>query len=84
MLLVGQEQERKGDLKMKEITLTEEKLRESVAKAVSNILDTAPKDETFGELLIIHTMVGGMIAAELHQILFGGGANPQTSEDLKA
>lgn len=84
VLLVGQEQERKGDLKMKEITLTEEKLRESVAKAVSNILDTAPKDETFGELLIIHTMVGGMIAVELRKILFGGGANPQTSEDLKA
>jgi hypothetical protein len=34
VLLVGQEQERKGDLKMKEITLTEEKLMESVAKAV--------------------------------------------------
>lgn len=58
---------------MKEITLTEEKLRESVAKAVSNILDTAPKDETFGELLIIHTMIGGMIAVELRRILFGGG-----------
>lgn len=64
---------RKGDLRMKEITLTEEKLRESVAKAVSNILDTAPKDENFGELLIIHTMVGGMIAVELRNILFGGG-----------
>lgn len=58
---------------MKEITLTEEKLRESVAKAVSNILKDAPKDETFGELLIIHTMVGGMIAVELRNILFGGG-----------
>lgn len=69
---------------MKEITLTEDKLKKSVAKAVSNILENAPKDESFGNLLIIHTMIGGAIAAELHQILFGGGANPQTSEDLKA
>lgn len=58
---------------MKEITLTEDKLTKSVAEAVSNILDTAPKDENFGELLIIHTMVGSIIAAELHKILFGGG-----------
>lgn len=68
---------------MKEITLTEDKLKKSVAKAVSNILENAPKDESFGNLLIIHTMIGGAIAAELHQILFGG--DPQTtSEDLKA
>lgn len=58
---------------MKEITLTEDKLTKSVAEAVSNILKEAPKDESFGELLIIHTMIGGAIAAELHKILFGGG-----------
>lgn len=69
---------------MKEITLTEDKLTKSVAKAISNILENTPKDESFGDLLIIHTMIGGAIAAELHQILFGGGSNPQTSEDLKA
>ena len=69
---------------MKEITLTEDKLAKSVAKAISNILENAPKDESFGNLLIIHTMIGGAIATELHQILFGGGANPQTSEDVKA
>lgn len=58
---------------MKEITLTEDKLTKSVAKAVSNILENAPKDESFGDLLIIHTMIGGAIGAELHKILFGGG-----------
>lgn len=63
---------------MKEITLTEDKLTKSVAKALSNILENAPKDESFGELLIIHTMIGGAIAAELHQILFGGG---ESSDD---
>ena len=68
---------------MKEITLTKDKLTKSVAKALSNILENAPKDESFGDLLIIYTIIGGAIAAELHQILFGG--NPQTtSEDLKA
>ncbi len=69
---------------MKEITLTEDKLTKSVAKALSNILENAPKDESFGDFLIVHTILGSMIAAELHKILFGGGANPQTSEDLKA
>lgn len=69
---------------MKEITLTEDKLTKSVAEAVSNILKEAPKDESFGDFLIVHTILGSMIAAELHKILFGGGANPQTSEDLKA
>lgn len=70
---------------MKEITLTEDKLKKSVAKAVSNILKKAPKDEErFGDFVIVHTILGSMIAAELHKILFGGGANPQTSEDLKA
>ena len=64
---------------MKEITLTEDKLKKSVAKAVSNILENAPKDESFGDLLIIHTMIGGAIAAELHQILFGGGG--KSSDD---
>lgn len=58
---------------MKEIKLTEDKLTKSVAKAVSNILENAPKDESFGDLLIINTLIGGAIAAELHQILFGGG-----------
>lgn len=58
---------------MKEITLTEDKLTKSVAKALSNILENAPKDESFGNLLIIHTILGSMIAAELHKILFGGG-----------
>ena len=69
---------------MKEIALTEDKLTKSVAKALSNILENAPKDESFGDFLIVHTILGSMIAAELHKILFGGGANPQTSEDLKA
>lgn len=70
---------------MKEITLTEDKLTKSVAEAVSNVLKEAPKDEEcFGDFVIVHTILGCMIAAELHQILFGGGANPQTSEDLKA
>lgn len=69
---------------MKEITLTEDKLTKSVAKALSNILENAPKDESFGDFLIVHTILGSMIAAELREILFGGGANPQTSEDLKA
>lgn len=69
---------------MKEITLTEDKLTKSVAKALSNILENAPKGESFGDFLIVHTILGSMIAAELHKILFGGGANPQTSEDLKA
>ena len=69
---------------MKQITLTEDKLKKSVAKALSNILENAPKDESFGDFLIVHTILGSMIAAELHKILFGGGANPQTSEDLKA
>lgn len=70
---------------MKEITLTEDKLTKSVAEAVSNILKEAPKDEeSFGDFVIVHTILGSMIAAELHKILFGGGANPQTSEDVKA
>ena len=86
MLLVGQEPKRKGDLKMKEVTITEEKLSKSVAEAVSNILKEAPKDEEcFGDFVIVHTILGSMIAVELRKILFGGGANPQpTSEDLKA
>ena len=59
---------------MKEITLTEDKLTKSVAEAVSNILKEAPKDEEcFGDFLIVHTILGSMIAAELHKILFGGG-----------
>lgn len=58
---------------MKEITLTEDKLTKSVAKALSNILENAPKDESFGDFLIVHTILGSMIAAELHKILFGGG-----------
>ena len=70
---------------MKEITLTEDKLTKSVAEAVSNILKEAPKDEEcFGDFVIVHTILGSMIAAELHKILFGGGANPQPGEDLKA
>ena len=71
---------------MKEITLTEDKLTKSVAEAVSNILKEAPKDEEcFGDFVIVHTILGSMIASELRRILFGGGANPQTtSEDLKA
>lgn len=74
VLLVGQEQERKGDLKMKEVTITEEKLSKSVAEAVSNILKKAPKDEEcFGDFVIVHTILGSMIAAELRGILFGGG-----------
>ena len=59
---------------MKEITLTEDKLTKSVAEAVSNILKKAPKDEEcFGDFVIVHTILGSMIAAELHKILFGGG-----------
>lgn len=59
---------------MKEVTITEEKLSKSVAEAVSNILKEAPKDEEcFGDFVIVHTMLGIMIAAELHKILFGGG-----------
>lgn len=74
MLLVGQELRRKGDLKMKEVTITEEKLSKSVAEAVSNILKEAPKDEEcFGDFVIVHTILGSMIAAELRKILFGGG-----------
>nr|UVY56188.1 MAG: hypothetical protein [Bacteriophage sp.] len=74
MLLVGQEPKRKGDLRMKEITLTEDKLNKSVAKAVSNILKEAPKDEEcFGDFVIVHTILGSMIAVELCKILFGGG-----------
>lgn len=70
---------------MKEVTITEEKLSKSVAEAVSNILKEAPKDEQcFGDFVIVHTILGSMIAVELRKILFGGGANPQTSEDLKA
>lgn len=69
---------------MKEVTITEEKLSKSVAEAVSNILKEAPKDEQcFGDFVIVHTILGSMIAVELRKILFGG-ANPQTSEDLKA
>lgn len=71
---------------MKEVTITEEKLSKSVAEAVSNILKEAPKDEEcFGDFVIVHTILGSMIASELRRILFGGGTNPQTtSEDLKA
>ena len=59
---------------MKEITLTEDKLTKSVAEAVSNILKEAPKDEEcFGDFVIVHTILGSMIVAELHTILFGGG-----------
>lgn len=74
VLLVGQELRRKGDLKMKEVTITEEKLSKSVAEAVSNILKEAPKDEEcFGDFVIVHTILGSMIASELRRILFGGG-----------
>lgn len=74
VLLVGQELRRKGDLKMKEVTITEEKLSKSVAEAVSNILKEAPKDEEcFGDFVIVHTILGSMIAVELRKILFGGG-----------
>ena len=59
---------------MKEITLTEDKLTKSVAEAVSNILKEAPKDkEGFGDFSIINIVIGGLITAELHEILFGGG-----------
>lgn len=59
---------------MKEVTITEEKLSKSVAEAVSNILKEAPKDEQcFVDFVIVHTILGGMIAVELHKILFGGG-----------
>lgn len=59
---------------MKEVTITEEKLSKSVAEAISNILKEAPKDEEcFGDFVIVHTILGSMIASELRRILFGGG-----------
>lgn len=70
---------------MKEITITEEKLTLSVAKAVSNILVSAPKDEEgYEDFMIANTLLGSMIGAELNKILFGDTENHQNDEDVKS
>lgn len=70
---------------MKEITITEEKLTLSVAKAVANILGLFPKDdEEYGYFIIANTLFGSMIGAELNKILFGDTENHQNDEDVKS
>ena len=69
---------------MKEITITEEKLTLSVAKAVSNILVSYPKDEEgYEDFIIANTLLGGMIGSELNKVLFGEMENNQKDEDVK-
>lgn len=69
---------------MKEITLTEEKLKNSIVLAVFNIMKKAPQGEGFVDFLFINATVAGMIEAELNKILFGDMENNQNNEDVKS
>lgn len=69
---------------MKQITLTKEKLENSIVLALSNIMNKAPQGEGFVDFLFMNVTVAGMIGAELNKILFGDMENNQNNEDVKS
>lgn len=69
---------------MKQITLTKEKLENSIVLAVSNIIKKAPQEEGFVDFLFMNATIAGMIGVELNKILFGDMENNQNNEDVKS
>lgn len=69
---------------MKQITLTKEKLENSIVLAVSNIIKKAPQEEGFVDFLFMNATIAGMIGVELNKILFGDMENHQNDEDVKS